>query len=78
MPIKVRVRLRASSSGVVRSFQSFSGTKVTAALVRLLLVRMSMPAKVTTSRVAGWAINFLSKSLVSASVRDSEAAGGRK
>ncbi|MNF08190.1 hypothetical protein D3C80_2085540 [compost metagenome] len=77
MPMKVWVRLRASSSGVVRSFQSFSGTKDTPALLMVLLVRMSRPAKVSTSSTAGCFISFSVTSPVSCSVRVTEAAGGR-
>ncbi|MCY1313897.1 hypothetical protein D9M70_644690 [compost metagenome] len=78
MPMKVWVRLRASRSGVVRSFQSFNGTKATPALLITLLVRMSSPANVTTSRTAGCSINFLSSSDVRSVVRVTDAAGGRK
>lgn len=72
------VRLRASVSGVVRSFQSLSGTKETPALLRVPKVRMSKPAKVTTSCTAGFFISCWVTSPVSFSVRLSEAAGGRK
>ncbi|MNN97371.1 hypothetical protein D3C81_2165230 [compost metagenome] len=76
--MKVRVRLRASSSAVVRSLQSFSGTKDTPALLRVPKVRMSKPAKVTTSCTAGCFISSSVTALVSSSVRVSDAAGGRK
>ncbi|MCY1545907.1 hypothetical protein D9M68_818720 [compost metagenome] len=78
MAMKLWVRLRASSSGVVRSLQSFSGTKDTPALLRVPKVRMSKPAKVTTSCTAGCFINCSLTAPVTSSVRVSEAAGGRK
>ena len=77
MPMNSRVRLRASSSGVVRSLQSLSGTKDTPALLRTPKVSTSKPANVTTSSTAGCSISCWLTAPLSASVRLSEAAGGR-
>ncbi len=70
-------RLRASSSGLSRSSQSFSVTKAVPALVLLLPDSRSKPETANTFWTAGCFSRFAAASSMAAVVLLSDAAGGR-